>query len=313
MNQDGLSSPLFLKYLSTFQKNPRSRVFAPLAEHYRKMGMLDKAMEIIKQGIRYNPDYVMGYLELAFCYADLKNFPLGYATLRPLVASNRDNLRLQKLFATICLELGQEEEALETYKYLLFMNPKDADVAKKVMELESKSNQGAVIVSPVVESGRSTSFEIDQLASTPFDVEKEADEWIQMDFTTPEVNNDVSAKDKIQEIHTEHIESDISDDEAPVITHTLVDLYCKQGHINKALNILEKILELNPHDQRTIEKLKTVRQMAQEREQLDETSGHQRLMELIDSKFGPKDRLLQLENKFNRFMSAIKKRAEAVK
>ena len=34
------------------------------------------------------------------------------------------------------------------------------------------------------------------------------------------------------------------EDEAPIITHTLVDLYCKQGHIDKAKEILENILEL---------------------------------------------------------------------
>ncbi len=127
-----LLSPLFLKYQNDFEKNPRSRVFAPLAEAYRKLGMTDKAMEILSNGIRFHPTYTMGYLGLAFCYFDLKQFNLAYSTLRPLLESSRDNIRLQKLFSEICIELGKKEEALETLKYLLFINPIDKTVGELV-------------------------------------------------------------------------------------------------------------------------------------------------------------------------------------
>ena len=112
-----LLSPLFLKYQADYEKNPRSRVFAPLAETYRKLGMTDKAMEILSQGIRFHPNYVMGYLGLAFCYFDLRQYSLAYNTLKPLIETSRNNIRLQKLFAEICLELGYKEEALDTFKY----------------------------------------------------------------------------------------------------------------------------------------------------------------------------------------------------
>ena len=132
-----LLSPLFLKYQADYEKNPRSRVFAPLAETYRKLGMTDKAMEILSQGIRFHPTYIMGYLGLAFCYFDLRQYSLAYNTLRPLVETSRDNIRLQKLFAEICLELGYREESLDTFKYLLFINPRDKEVAMQVATLES--------------------------------------------------------------------------------------------------------------------------------------------------------------------------------
>lgn len=131
-------SPLFLKHQEDFEKNPRSRVFAPLAESYRKMGMLDKAMDILSEGIRHHPSYVMGYLGLAFCYFDLKNFKLAYTTLLPLKEANRDNIRLQRLFADTCIKLSLKEEALETLKYLLFLNPKDKEVGSIVKKIENE-------------------------------------------------------------------------------------------------------------------------------------------------------------------------------
>ena len=56
-------------------------------------------------------------------------------------------------------------------------------------------------------------------------------------------------------------ESDEASEAAPVITHTLVDLYCAQGHTQKAKEILEKILELNPTDEKTKVKLNEVNEL----------------------------------------------------
>ena len=129
MNQEYIS-PIIIKYQKAYETNPTSRVFAPLAESYRKVGMVEKAMSILKEGIRHNPTYVMGYMGLSFCYVDLKQFQMAYSTVRPLIGQNRDNLRLQRLFGQICMELHLYDEALETYKYLLFINPKDQQARK---------------------------------------------------------------------------------------------------------------------------------------------------------------------------------------
>jgi pentatricopeptide repeat protein len=45
------------------------------------------------------------------------------------------------------------------------------------------------------------------------------------------------------------------------VTHTLVDLYCGQGHIEKALEVLEKILALNPNDKKTIDKIAEIKSL----------------------------------------------------
>ena len=131
-----LFSSLFLKYQADFEKNPKSRVFAPLAEIYRKVGMTEKSMEILSQGLRIHPTYLMGYLGLSFCYYDLKQYNLAYTTLRPFVEENRDNIRLQKLYSKICIAIAKKDEALETLKYLLFINPRDREIANDVQELE---------------------------------------------------------------------------------------------------------------------------------------------------------------------------------
>jgi tetratricopeptide (TPR) repeat protein len=408
MSKDKLQllSPLFLKYQSDFEKNPRSRVFAPLAETYRKLGMTDKAMEILSQGIRFHPSYVMGYLGLAFCYFDLKQFNLAYTTLRPHIESNRDNLRLQKLFADVCLELGKDEEGLETFKYLLFINPRDKEVAEQVSRLESKienrykPNHKPIIIPENEISTRreipseSPLFDVDKLGSktkNDFDdwmtvdlnqelkstkqvqaksetaAEKNYDLWnvkksdqvhkpapevkkeskleSNEDFRTYEVHLDLD-EDQLIESEEDESEDDHRPTEAPLVTHTLVDLYCGQGHIEKALEVLEKILQLNPNDKKTIQKIKEIKALMGpldvyddyvsqvpeeihaepipqlvELEDLEDTTeedGRRHLMSLIDEKVGPveiheenqnAEAARIVEEKLMMFLKKIQKRA----
>ena len=324
-----LLSPLFLKYQSEYERNPRSRVFAPLAEAYRKFGMTDKAMDILSQGIRLHPSYVMGYLGMAFCYFDLKQFNLAYTTLRPLVEGNRDNIRLQKLFADICLELGHKEEALETYKYLLFINPRDKEIAAQVTMLENfiesqykPVHKPIVIAEEELSSNRienrveSQRFEVEKLQVKPASDPTDFDDWLALDLskdkaksekesdpyeqwnlkkaepvlqiTKPIIESPVNSEAerkfevKLDFEEPEHFEDLITEPakvEVPLVTHTLVDLYCGQGHIEKALEVLEKILALNPTDKKTIDKIAEIKSLMgiekQVEEQFAESSSHE--------------------------------------
>ncbi len=282
--KDGLTSPIIQKYQKTLAESPDSRVFAPLAESYRRLGLYDRAFDVLKEGVRRNPDYVLGYLVLASCYADKDEHQLVYTTLRPLVHNNRDNLRLQKLFAQSCLKLKHIDEALETYKYLLFINPKDSEIAQKVKELDN--------VSPIqetsqkVEAVEAEHFDVEKLKVTP---EDNLDSWVQKDFSKsasikvdeleewevkrPDeeaiMDDDIELHDadEEREFKVELVEDEPRDvieqelEEGPVITHTLVDLYCAQGHFSKAIEILEKILALNPDDKLTQKKLEEVNEV----------------------------------------------------
>ena len=113
---EGTVSPLIVKYEKSLADDPRSRSFAPLAEAYRKVGLIDKAFDVLKKGLRYNPDYLLGYLTLAQCYADKGEYNLAYSTLKPLIAPNRDNLKLQNLFAGCAEETNHLEEKWQMEK-----------------------------------------------------------------------------------------------------------------------------------------------------------------------------------------------------
>ena len=57
--------PIIYEYLKKYQEDPSSRVFAPLAESYRKAGLADEAIEIAREGLRVHPNFVGGRVALA--------------------------------------------------------------------------------------------------------------------------------------------------------------------------------------------------------------------------------------------------------
>lgn len=187
---EGTVSPLIVKYEKSLADDPRSRSFAPLAEAYRKVGLIDKAFDVLKKGLRYNPDYLLGYLTLAQCYADKGEYNLAYSTLKPLIAPNRDNLKLQNLFAGCAEETNHLEEALDSYKYLLFLNPKDQSIADKVNRLEQELHEDVVNVSQ-----EAITFDLDDLKASPSD-DRTIDDWEQVNFSSEEESSDSNEEDE---------------------------------------------------------------------------------------------------------------------
>ncbi|MFP5387321.1 MAG: CDC27 family protein [Bacteriovoracia bacterium] len=328
-----------------YKKNPRSRVFAPLAESFRKLGMLEDAYKILKEGIRNHPNYTLGYIVLAHCYYDEQKYELAYNTLRPIINQNADNISLQKIFAQSCIHLGYLEEALDTFKYLLFMNPKDKYFAEQVKKLEDDLLVGHKKLS------------LDQLVKAPdmpavtpptssFD-----DDWVQVDFNRPVKEGPKAIEEKREEppeeqwvmkggsfndhpilkeekIPERSLEDDFYADEfeeegdiddvnsssisvdSPIVSHTLIDLYCAQKYYDKAIELLEKILELNPGDVPTLEKLKKVKELQLQNKDapspVSEQDGHDELISIIESKVKAKSpKEIKVQEAFDRFLSLV--------
>ena len=56
--------------IEKYKRAPDSRLFAPLADAYRKNGEVDMAIEILEKGIERIPDYASAHVILGKCYND---------------------------------------------------------------------------------------------------------------------------------------------------------------------------------------------------------------------------------------------------
>ncbi len=137
----GAHSPVLYEYLRKYQEDPTSRVFAPLAEAYRKAGLIKEAVEIAREGLRVHPQFAGGRVALARALFDLKQYQEVLIELKQVCRDVPDNLAAQRLVAESALILGRSEEALEAYKMLLYFSPGDAEAARMVEELETLAYQ----------------------------------------------------------------------------------------------------------------------------------------------------------------------------
>jgi len=147
MADPGSQSPLLYDYLRKYQEDPQSRVFAPLAEAYRKAGMVREAIEIAREGLRVHPHFVGGRVALARALFDQRSFDEVVHELEPICRDVPDNLVAQRLLAESCLMLGKIDGALEAFKMLLYFTPGDPEVARLVQELEGRAyGQGQLVL-----------------------------------------------------------------------------------------------------------------------------------------------------------------------
>lgn len=134
-----IDADLLERYQMDLQKNPRSKVFAPLAEAYRKMGLVDQALDICEQGVKYHPDFVSGRVACGRLHMEKENWQGAEEHLRRATELSPDNLLAHRLLARTLLQNRQPEKALKSFKYVLLLHPKDEEAGRFVQRWESMS------------------------------------------------------------------------------------------------------------------------------------------------------------------------------
>jgi tetratricopeptide (TPR) repeat protein len=111
------------RYLRIYQENPDSRVFAPLADLYRRLGRLDEAEKICREGIRRHPYYAGGRVALAHIQLDMAHFDEALEEINSVVTYYPDNLLARKILIRVLGALGDSEGATRELDALRHMAP----------------------------------------------------------------------------------------------------------------------------------------------------------------------------------------------
>jgi tetratricopeptide (TPR) repeat protein len=128
---------LIEKYQILLQKDPKSQVFAPLAEAYRKMGLVEEAFRIAVRGVQFNPNFPGGRIALAKVFIDRDNLPSAIEELEKAVNQSADNILAHSLLGECYLKTQRSKEALRSFKLVLFLAPNNERAQTAVRKLES--------------------------------------------------------------------------------------------------------------------------------------------------------------------------------
>lgn len=136
---NSINPELIERYQLLYQKDPKSKVFAPLAEAYRKMGMIEEALQVAKDGVKNHPHFPSGRVALAKILLEKKQLEEATDHLQHAVDISPENILAQSLLAKALMDLRRPKEALKAYKMLLFLNPEHKIAQNAVKRLESLS------------------------------------------------------------------------------------------------------------------------------------------------------------------------------
>ena len=129
-----------------FAENPR-RVFARLANEYRKRGELDSAIEICRSHVPLQPGYISGHIVLGQALYDSGSLGEARASFETALTLDPENLIALRHMGDISRATGDLSSARSWYRQLLEIDPQNEEVAT---QLDSLSAAGSA---PVERSG----------------------------------------------------------------------------------------------------------------------------------------------------------------
>ena len=103
--------------------NPQLRIFARLADAYRKNGDIQKAVDLCVQGLQYHPMYVTGRIILGRCYLEQENYSSAINEFIKICEIDRRNHLAIKMLADTYVRQGFSEKAGDLYTILKQIDP----------------------------------------------------------------------------------------------------------------------------------------------------------------------------------------------
>jgi tetratricopeptide (TPR) repeat protein len=247
------------KHEDALAKDPFSYCFAPLAELYRKVGLLDEAVDVAKKGCGHHPDYVGGFMALGRAYFEkgLKNE--SREALERVVAVTPDNNLALKLLSQLYLDAGEYTLARNVLRSQLALNPDDVESS---VLLKSMGREEGYPAGPADDyfhlSGNVAEILVDESAPSAIDTDLEEIDVVE-ELTEELFEDDGLYAEGVADDEdffaaelpkkTPPVEVADAPQKDPLTTATLAELYVSQGFIPSALKIYHELLASDPDNQ----------------------------------------------------------------
>lgn len=289
----GTVSPEIAKLSEKLQKEPGSKIFFNLAEEYFKGGMLEEALIVLQTGLKVHPSYLGAKVLLGKVYAGQNKVKEAKELFEQILKVNPDNLIVNKKLALIYFDDKLFNEAEKCCNQVLFFSSKDADaitLLQKIKEGRTASEPRPPevkfpeppplpAVTPEISETPVNRIEIAQSAK---EIEPPSEALISV---APPVTEEVSLNGKKDDNGLEKPEPENQFDFADIMkeevkapparsgssekgegrskenleTMALAELYIKQGHYQKGIEIYQKLLDQDPYNETVRQQLEDAR------------------------------------------------------
>lgn len=210
------------KYARILTQDPSSVAFIFLAQVLYKQGKVDKAINVLINGLKYNKKSVTGRFLLGKIYYDRWLIEQAKREFRAVVELAPDNLAACKMLVQILKSEEAYDKALEVLRTASAYHTHDASIMSELAEIEASLSQA-------------------KIKEKEFQFARE------------------SIKTALESKSVEDLESSVVKYEKELLTETIADIYIAQGLHEKACIVLEKVLEGDPGNDAVGKKLAQMR------------------------------------------------------
>jgi tetratricopeptide (TPR) repeat protein len=127
------------KLEARFRENPKGRNFAPLADAYRKAGLIDNAVELCQSGLKLHPDYVSAHIVYGRCLIDKKDDAGATDVFSKVLSLDPENIIALRVLSEIAERNGRFDQAVEWLTRLLAADPMNGDAAEALGRAKGKA------------------------------------------------------------------------------------------------------------------------------------------------------------------------------
>ena len=121
-----------------FAENSKGRVFAHLADAYRKAGEFAKAEGLILHGLKNHPNYISAYIVLGRVYLDGQRSSDAHAQFSKVLELDPQNLIALKALGDLAVRSLEFGEARSWYDRMLQIDPRNVEALQGLEDLERK-------------------------------------------------------------------------------------------------------------------------------------------------------------------------------
>lgn len=223
------------RLLDRFESQPEGRLFAPLADCYRRMGRLDEAYRLCVDGLARHPRYSTGFVILGKIHLDREEGIEARTAFETVLSIDPENLVALRQLASDAESRGDRDAATARWEQVLALDPNSGD-AKRALG-DTPKDDGFSQDEPTLSAGAAP--ESDSGEDIVLEKKTEAEP------APPEVLTAMSREDSLFSESASQ-RTDVGDEAETIITVTLADIYYEQGFKAKALEMYRTVLERHP-------------------------------------------------------------------
>lgn len=220
-------------------KDPNSTVFVPLAEEYRKQGLLEEATETLKKGLMIQPLYTTGRVALGKVLMEREMLQEAREEFERVLDSMPENIAARKKLSELYLKLGRSDLADEHSRVVSGLTPPPS--ATKVR-------------------GTPSGVEAKDSDETPGDVPPAPGDR-PVKGVPVQAYVDAGALESGLEAVPGDAGVEMTGDVIEIETASMADVYISQNLYDKAMDVLEKLLRQNPENKRVQQKIEDLRML----------------------------------------------------